>query len=151
LHANLVVAARRSRNGGAANDLVCGFDRKSSADCNYARQRHLLADNRITIVEALGVGGRIGAEGVCCVRLAPAVFDRVGAAPSPRSCTMVSPSRFTNIAETRKPFAWQVSTAVVAMTFAASYDSNFSVFNWAFAAPVIRQAIAEVAATAPAR
>jgi hypothetical protein len=57
--------------------LVSGVDRQSSATCKYARQRHLLAHNGITIVEALGVDGSIAAERVCRVRRAPAVFDRV--------------------------------------------------------------------------
>lgn len=70
-----------------------------------------------------------------------------GRAASPGSCRMASSPRFTTVAETRKPFAWHVSRAVVAMTFAAPYDSNFSVFDCAFAADVSRQVIAEVAAT----
>jgi hypothetical protein len=61
LDADFVVAGRGARDGGTADNFIARFDRKPSADCYYAWQRHLLADNGITVVEALGIDGGIGA------------------------------------------------------------------------------------------
>jgi hypothetical protein len=34
----VVVAGRRARNGGTAEDVIARFDRKPSADCYYAQE-----------------------------------------------------------------------------------------------------------------
>jgi hypothetical protein len=134
----------------APPNVVSGFDRQPSADCNYARQCHLLAHNGISVVEAFGIDGSVRAKGVCRISLAPAVLDGV-------RTRAVTAQLDHGLAVTIHHRGGDTEALSLARfdggrrnDFAASYDSAFSVFNCACAVTADKQAIAEVAMSVPA-
>jgi tetratricopeptide (TPR) repeat protein len=63
----------------AAPPTTSYLNPKAASECNHSRQRDLLAHDRIAVIEAFRVDGRVGAERVRDLGLARAVLHRVRA------------------------------------------------------------------------
>src|SRR5271169_4649245 len=74
-----LVKAWRAGHADAADNVVAGFDGQSAGDGDDARQRNLLADDRIVAGESLGVIRGRGAKAERGIGLAARVLHCVGA------------------------------------------------------------------------